>query len=215
MPGVTQEQISAAKQIRAIDFLLQYRADDIMPSQCRGEYQLRSHDSFKISGETSLWHWKSRDIGGKSALDYLIHVEGMHFTEAVRLLLDQTPAVVHFTPVPKQMPEPKPFALPEAAADNRRVFAYLLHRGIDLKVISDCIRAGTLYAPGSTMLCLWGGTNTVCRDMLSCGGRLPIPPRVSGLKLPAVTNGIVSVCRRKVKAGAWLFMKPPLRCSPI
>lgn len=41
-----------------------------MPSQCRGEFQLRSHDSFKISGETSLWHWKSRDIGGKSALDY-------------------------------------------------------------------------------------------------------------------------------------------------
>lgn len=145
MPGVTQEQISAAKQIRAIDFLLQYRADDIMPSQCRGEYQLRSHDSFKISGETSLWHWKSRDIGGKSALDYLIHVEGMHFTEAVRLLLDQTPAVVHSAPVPKQMPKPKPFALPEAAADNRRVFAYLLHRGIDRKVISDCIRAGTLY----------------------------------------------------------------------
>lgn len=37
------------------------------------------------------------------------------------------------------------FALPEAAADNRRVFAYLLHRGIDRKVISDCIRAGILY----------------------------------------------------------------------
>ena len=75
MPGVTQEQISAAKRIRAIDFLLQDRPDDIVPSQCRGEFQLQSHDSFKISGETSLWHWKSRDIGGKSALDYLIHVE--------------------------------------------------------------------------------------------------------------------------------------------
>ena len=145
MPGVTKEQINAAKQIRAIDFLLQYRPDDIMPSQCRGEFQLRSHDSFKISGETSLWHWKSRDIGGKSALDYLIHVEGMRFIEAVLLLLDQTPAVVHSAPVPKQMPKPKTFALPEAAADNRRVFAYLLHRGIDRKVISDCIRAGILY----------------------------------------------------------------------
>ena len=145
MPGVTKEQINAAKQIRAIDFLLQYRPDDIMPSQCRGEFQLRSHDSFKISGETSLWHWKSRDIGGKSALDYLIHVEGMRFIEAVLLLLDQTPAVVHSAPAPKQMPKPKTFALPEAAADNRRVFAYLLHRGIDRKVISDCIRAGILY----------------------------------------------------------------------
>ena len=145
MPGVTQEQISAAKQIRAIDFLLQYRPTDIVPSQCRGEFQLRSHDSFKISGETSLWHWKSRDIGGKSALDYLIHVEGMRFTEAVLLLSDQIPAVVRTVPSPQQMPKPKVFALPEPAADNRRVFAYLLHRGIDRKVISDCIRAGILY----------------------------------------------------------------------
>lgn len=145
MPGVTQEQIRAAKQIRAIDFLLQYRPDDIVPSQCRGEYQLQSHDSFKISGETSLWHWKSRDIGGKSALDYLIHVEGMRFTEAVLLLLEQTPTKVRPTPVPRQMPKPKVFALPEAAPDNRRVYAYLLHRGIDRQIINDCIRAGVLY----------------------------------------------------------------------
>lgn len=145
MPGVTQEQISAAKKIRAIDFLLQYRPDDIVPSQCRGEFQLQSHDSFKISGETSLWHWKSRDIGGKSALDYLIHVEGMRFTEAVLLLLEQPPTEVRSASTPQQMPKPKVFALPEAAADNRRVFAYLLHRGIDRKVISDCIRAGILY----------------------------------------------------------------------
>ena len=145
MPLCTQEQIHAAKQIRAIDFLLQYRPDDIVPSQCRGEFQLQSHDSFKISGETSLWHWKSRDIGGKSALDYLIHVEGMRFTEAVLLLLEQTPTEVRSAPAPRQMPKPKVFALPEAAADNRRVFAYLLHRGIDRKFISECIRAGILY----------------------------------------------------------------------
>ena len=141
----TKEQIRAAKQIRAIDFLLQHRPDDIVPSQCRGEFQLRSHDSFKISGETSLWHWKSRDIGGKSALDYLIHVEGMRFTEAVLLLLEQTPTEVRSAPALRQMPKPKVFALPEAAADNRRVFAYLLRRGIGRKVISDCIRAGILY----------------------------------------------------------------------
>lgn len=145
MSGVTKEQINAAKQIRAIDFLLQYRPDDIVPSQCRGEFQLQSHDSFKISGETSLWHWKSRDIGGKSALDYLIYVEGMRFTEAVLLLQEQTPTEVRSTLAPRQMPKTKVFALPEAAADNRRVFAYLLHRGIDRRVISDCIRAGILY----------------------------------------------------------------------
>ena len=216
MPGVTQEQIRAAKQIRAIDFLLQYRPDDIVPSQCRGEYQLQSHDSFKISGETSLWHWKSRDIGGKSALDYLIHVEGMRFTEAVLLLLEQTPTEVRPTPVPRQMPEPKVFALPEAAPDNRRVYAYLLHRGIDRQIINDCIRAGVscTRAPGSTMLCLWGGMRQAWRNMRFCGGRLPKLHRDFAPRWPAVISGTASVCLRSERADGWLFMKPPLRCLP-
>ena len=48
-----------------------------------GEFQFRSHDNFKISERASLWNWKSRDIGGRSALDYLIRVEGRSFVEAV------------------------------------------------------------------------------------------------------------------------------------
>lgn len=35
--------------------------------------------------------------------------------------------------------------MPPAAENNRRVFAYLLKRGIDRKVIEACIRAGILY----------------------------------------------------------------------
>ena len=97
----------------------------------KDNYHEMSGRKKSVSYRRFLWHWKSRDIGGKSALDYLIHVEGMRFIEAVLLLLDQTPAVVHSAPAPKQMPKPKTFALPEAAADNRRVFAYLLHRGIE------------------------------------------------------------------------------------
>ena len=65
-----KELIRRAKQMTAIEFLKRYRPDELV--RCgTGEFQLRSHDSFKISESTSLWHWKSRDIGGKSALDYL------------------------------------------------------------------------------------------------------------------------------------------------
>jgi len=46
-----------------------------------GEYCLRSHDSLKISN--GKWHWFSRGIGGRSALDYLIKVEGIPFMDAV------------------------------------------------------------------------------------------------------------------------------------
>lgn len=143
MPGVTREQIDAAKKIRAIDFLRKYRSDELVPSQCRGEFELRSHDSFKINGESSVWHWKSRDIGGKSALDYLIHVEGVGFLDAVQMLMDEAPVVEQ--PLLANKPEQREFLLPGAAPDNRRVYAYLLSRGIDRDVIDDCVRAGILY----------------------------------------------------------------------
>ena len=58
----------------AIEFLRRYRPGSLVKSSARGEYQLAEHDSFKINGESSVWHWKSRDIGGKSALKYLIYV---------------------------------------------------------------------------------------------------------------------------------------------
>lgn len=59
----------------AIEFLRRYRPGALEKSSARGEYQLVAHDSFKINGESSVWHWKSHNIGGRSALNYLIYVE--------------------------------------------------------------------------------------------------------------------------------------------
>jgi len=57
MPGVTQEQVAAARKLTAIEYLQRYMPDELV--RCgRGEYQLRSHDSFKINAETSLFHMK-------------------------------------------------------------------------------------------------------------------------------------------------------------
>lgn len=142
MPGVTEEQIITARQMTAIEFLRRYRPGELVKADSHGEYQLRGHDSFKINGETSFWHWKSRDIGGKSALDYLVKVEGMKFVDAVLALCEESPGYI---PSSSQPEYAKEFLLPPAALDNRRVFAYLLKRGIDRKVIEACIRAGILY----------------------------------------------------------------------
>lgn len=142
MPGVSKEQIAAAKQMTAIEFLRRFRPHELVRSGSRGEFQLREHDSFKINGESSIWHWKSRDIGGKSALDYLIKVEGMKFVDAVLALCDECPGYIPPPPQQKKRPE---FILPPAAMNNRRVFAYLLKRGISRGVIEACIRAGILY----------------------------------------------------------------------
>ena len=142
MPGVTEEQIIAARRMTAIEFLRRYRPGELVKTDSRGEFELREHDSFKINEETSFWHWKSRDIGGKSALDYLIKVEGVKFVDAVLALCEENPSYI---PPPFQPEQEKEFALPPAAANNRRVFAYLLKRGISRKVIEACVRAGILY----------------------------------------------------------------------
>lgn len=156
MPRVTREQIAAAKQMSAIEFLQRYRAADLVPSAARGEYQLKSHDSFKINGASSVWHWKSRDIGGKSALDYLVYVEGCSFVEAVRLLCEESPCFVPQNHSQAEQIRP-PFVLPPAAPDNRRVVAYLLERGIHREVIADCIRRGDLYESARCHNCVFVG----------------------------------------------------------
>lgn len=139
----------------AIEFLKRYRPDELV--RCgTGEFQLRSHDSFKISESTSLWHWKSRDIGGKSALDYLIHVEGVPFLEAVRYMLEQE--------APSYMPqtkatEQKQFVLPAGARGTHHVELYLQSRGISIDVIRYCISKGILYESTPHHNCVFVGLN--------------------------------------------------------
>lgn len=144
MAGVTKEQVAAARRMTAIEFLRRYRANDLVKSSARGEFELKSHDSFKINGESSLWHWKSRGIGGKSALDYLMHVEGCSFVEAVRLLCEEQPCFIpqRHEEVKRQCP---PFALPEKSPTSTRVEAYLRCRGISQPVIQKCLDDGILY----------------------------------------------------------------------
>ena len=144
MAGVTKEQVAAARRMTAIEFLRRYRANDLVKSSARGEFELKSHDSFKINGESSLWHWKSRGIGGKSALDYLMHVEGCSFVEAVRLLCEEQPCFIpqRHEEVKRQRP---PFALPEKSPTSTRVEAYLRCRGISQPVIQKCLDDGILY----------------------------------------------------------------------
>ena len=144
MPGVTKEQVAAARRMTAIEFLRRYRAGDLVKSSAHGEFELKSHDSFKINGESSLWHWKSRGIGGKSALDYLLHVEGCSFVEAVRLLCEEQPV---FTPKNHANVERKrpPFEPPEKSPTSTRVESYLRCRGISQAVIGHCLQAGILY----------------------------------------------------------------------
>ncbi len=93
MPWVTEEEIQAAKNMTAYEYLRTHQAQRLQKTRTRNEWQLTDHDSFKINELSSKWHWKCRDIGGVSALRFLIEVDGMKFTDAVKLLCEESPSL--------------------------------------------------------------------------------------------------------------------------
>ncbi|MDL2327512.1 DUF3991 and toprim domain-containing protein [Ruminococcaceae bacterium OttesenSCG-928-A11] len=143
VPGVSREQVAAARRVDALSWLQANEPDNL--THKNGEYRLRDHDSLTLSN--GQWFWHSRGIGGHSALDFLVEVRGLSFVAAVSTLCDGR-AAGH---IPRLQPSPPPrtvrpvFRLPAKAANNRRVYAYLLSRGIGKDLIRRCIGLGILY----------------------------------------------------------------------
>ncbi len=143
MPYVTPEQIERAKQMDLLTYLQYYEPQELVHFS-GNVYTTRSHDSLKISN--GKWCWWSRNIGGRSALDYLIKVRGMTLPEAV-IQIDGQAEIV--PPVLSKKPlsaEPKKLLLlPEKNENNARVIAYLTERGIHREIIDFCIKTRRLY----------------------------------------------------------------------
>lgn len=142
MPYVTKEQIEAAKQMDLLSYLQTYEPDELV--RLSGNvYTTRTHDSLKISN--GKWCWWSHDIGGRSALDYLIKVQGMSLPEAVLRINGQA---VTMPPACSRLvvqDELKTLLLPDRNENNDRVISYLVGRGIHCSIIEFCIHTGRLY----------------------------------------------------------------------
>lgn len=83
MPVVSKEEIANAREMDLLSYLRAYEPDELV--RFSGEtYCTRTHDSLKISN--GKWYWFSQNIGGRSALDYLVKVKEMSFPEAVKML---------------------------------------------------------------------------------------------------------------------------------
>lgn len=121
MPWVTEEQIAKAKQVNILDYLLEHEPNNL--KKTGHEYRLRDHDSLTVSN--GKWHWHSRGFGGKTALNYLIRVRGMEFTEAVQALVYEARAGPFSTVPNKPLPpkKQKAFALPARNRNNDRAVA--------------------------------------------------------------------------------------------
>lgn len=105
-------------------------------------YCTREHDSLRISN--GKWYWFSQDIGGRSALDYLIKVKGLSFMEAVEAIIGQA---AERPPVFYRQKEKAhhDFLMPKLSDTTYQVERYLRNRGIHPVNIRYCIEHKTLF----------------------------------------------------------------------
>ena len=153
---MTDEQIQQARDIDLLSYLQAHAPHSIRRSGLN-EYCLREHDSLKISN--GLWHWWSKGVGGRGALDFLIKVENMDFVDAVEHLTGGSilPPLSQKTNLEKPRAPPKLLKLPDPNRNNDRVYAYLRGRGIGKELLYRCLRAGLLYESAYTHRCVFVG----------------------------------------------------------
>lgn len=144
---VTTDQIKLARTVDLISYMQQYEPEELIRTGPH-DYKTATHSSLCIS-DNGLWHWYSRGIGGRGALNYLIQVKGMDFVSAVRHLCElELPAHAPFQPVkknPQHEYERKPFVQPLPDSNAETVMQYLKRRGIDVKILKYCINQGIIY----------------------------------------------------------------------
>ena len=112
---------------------------------CKGEYCLRTHDSFKISRRDGkwLWYWYSRGFGGRSAVDYLIKVKGYSFVQAVKEVNRAMEGAEPSFFMEKE--EKKKFELPPKSNRSDIVIGYLCSRGIDKELVEILIEQQLIF----------------------------------------------------------------------
>ena len=103
-----------------------------------GEYCTKEHDSLKISN--GKWCWWSQGIGGRSALDYLIKVQGIPFLEAVQIILGEAAVRPPVSVTPKRDTRQGGIAVPKMVTPWK-AYDYLTEkRCIDWEVVTDFMK---------------------------------------------------------------------------
>lgn len=140
MTYFTPEDIQQAKQLDLLTYLQVYEPDQLVRIS-GNTYCTKEHDSLKISN--GKWHWFSRQIGGKSALDYLVKVKGLSFMEAMETIQGKPLPRTIPTQVPRH--ESKTLLLPERNGNANTVIRYLKSRGIHDVIIRYCLENNLLF----------------------------------------------------------------------
>jgi hypothetical protein len=146
MPGhyIKPDDVAWIREIDLLTYLTRCEPGELVRITDR-EYATKTHRSLRISN--GKWHWKSKDIGGYSALDFLMAVRGMDFVTAANTIKDRFdgPASVPVRARPKPPSLDGGFCLPEPASGDDNAVTYLKGRGIDAPIIVECVKRGLVY----------------------------------------------------------------------
>lgn len=141
MRYIAAEDVAKAKEMDLLTYLRNYEPQELV-CVSGNTYCTRAHDSLRISN--GKWCWFSQGIGGRSALDYLIKVKGIPFTQAAEIILGRE---AEKPPVFYRQKERRhtELLMPELSETTERVEKYLQGRGIHPVIIRYCLDNRLLF----------------------------------------------------------------------
>ncbi len=136
----TEEQKRQANQVDLVEFL-RFKGEPLIRSG--PEFRMSSNHSVTVQGNE--WYDHAAEKGG-GPVAFLKEFYGMNYQEAVLTLIDKDVSELCSQVTTPREKAKKPFALPTANKDNRRVFAYLLkQRHLDRDVLTAFVKLGLVY----------------------------------------------------------------------
>ena len=136
----TEEQKRQANRVNLVEFL-RFKGEPLT----RSGRELRMERNHSVTVHGNEWYDHAAEKGG-GPVSFLKEFYGMNYQQAVLTLLNEDISQLCSQVDTPQEKKQKPFALPPANENNRRVFAYLLkHRHLDRDVLTTFIRLGLIY----------------------------------------------------------------------
>lgn len=139
---ITKKDLAKVKELDLISYFFNYDPDELIKNG-RTDYTTRTHSSLHLSN--GLWYWWKTGRGGRTALDYFIHVEEYSFLDAalyLRNLIDgKMPTIIK----QKERAQIR-FKEPDPDKNNSIAIDYLVHqRKIDKDIVYELISSKHIY----------------------------------------------------------------------
>jgi len=139
---VPPEIVAEIKKMDLFTYLKNYEPQELVKVSSN-EYRMKIHDSLRMSN--GLWKQCSSGIGGRSAVDYFVDVEGCDFLVAIHIIMENMNIKKPISYEEAIVKKEKNLVLPVANKTNEKSIKYLISRGIDREIIQDCIDKKIIY----------------------------------------------------------------------